>query len=370
MKMKHLKKIISQEIIRHGFDTVGFSNPTVNQKTSKRYKEFISKNYHADMKWLERHYEKKINPKKLWDKVETIIVIGHNYSPEKNPLYLNNFKDLANVSVYAQNQDYHLIIKEKLTKIQTWLHNKLNLTSKVFVDTSPILEKYFAEQAGIGWQGKHSNIVSKNFGSWLFLAEIFLPIKLSETKSSLEGCGTCVKCIEICPTNAILENYKIDSRKCISYLTIENKGPIPISLRKKIGNKIYGCDDCLSICPWNKFSKETSEKKYKSNIHNNLLFFLNFNEKRFKKYFNQSSVKRIGWSRFLRNVIIASGNSNNKNLIQYIFKHINNKSSIVRGSCIWSLFQLLDEKSKKDLKKNIISKEKNKYVLYELALVS
>ena len=370
MKMKDLKKIITQKIISSGFDTVGFSIPEVNSTTKQRYQEFLSKNYHAEMKWLERHYEKKINPKKVWDKVETIIVIGLNYTPRNNPLVLNNIKDFANISVYAQNIDYHKIIKEKLSKIQLWFKKTYNLETKTFVDTSPILEKYFAEKSGIGWQGKHTNIVSRNFGSWLFLAEIFLPIKIPFKKKSIDGCGSCIKCLQICPTDALLDNYKIDSKRCISYLTIENKGPIPISLRKKIGNKIYGCDDCLSICPWNKFSSETTEQKLISNKKDKLLFFLQFSENKFKEYFQNSAIKRIGWLRFLRNVIIASGNSKNKRLTKYIFKHLNNKSSLVRGACVWSLFQLLDKKEKDELKKGIIINEKNNYVLYELAMVS
>ncbi len=368
--MKDFKKIITQEIINHGFDTIGFSKPLVDQKTKKRYQDFLNKNYHADMKWLVRHYEKKVNPKKIWEKVKTIIVIGQNYAPGENPLYLNHNKNLANISVYAGNEDYHVIMKDKLSKIKLWFQNKFNIETKIFVDTSPILEKYFAEKAGLGWQGKHTNIVSKEFGSWLFLAEIFLPIEIVEKKKILDGCGSCTKCLDICPTNALLDNYKIDSRRCISYLTIENKGPIPLSLRKRIGNKIYGCDDCLSICPWNKFSIKTSEQKLLSKNKNRLLFFLKFNEKKFKNYFQNSAIARIGWVRFLRNVIIASGNSENKNLIKYIYKHINNKSSLVRGSCVWALFQLVDERNKIRLKNIIIKDEKNKYVLYELGMVS
>ena len=192
---------------------------------------------------------------------------------EENRFILNKDKNHGNISIYAQDEDYHSVIKNKLQTLQDWFKDKYNLETKIFVDTSPIMEKYFAEKAGLGWQGKHTNIVSKSFGSWLFLAEIFLPIKINETKNMINGCGSCVKCLEICPTNAILSNYKIDSKRCISYLTIENKGPIPISLRKLIGNKIYGCDDCLSICPWNKFATETHEKKLISNDKNDLLFF-------------------------------------------------------------------------------------------------
>ncbi len=371
MKMKDLKKIIKSKILDYGFDIIGFSKPKVEKKTQERYLEFLHKNFHGDMRWLERHFEKKVNPKKIWGKVETIVVIGLNYTPRKNPININNFKSKANISVYAQNEDYHTIIKEKLKKIQFWLANDMNIDSKIFVDTSPILEKYFAEKANIGWQGKHTNLVSKDFGSWLFLAEIFLPIKIYDYKKELNSCGSCVKCIDICPTQALLGDNIIDARKCISYLTIEHKGPIPFSLRRKIGNKVYGCDDCLSICPWNKFSKVTKEQKLlpKENSKS-LLFFLKFNEEKFKKYFYNSPIKRIGWVRFLRNIIIASGNSKNKNLIKYLNIHLKSNNSLIRGASIWSLFQLVDDTKKEEIKNNILMKEKNQYVLFELKMLS
>ncbi len=370
MKMKDLKKRISNEILNRGFDVVGFSNIKIDSRTKSNYLNFLKNNYHGEMKWLERHYSKKINPKLIWNDVKTILVVGQNYSPLSNPLKLNSKKNKANISVYASNEDYHIVIKEKLKKIQCWLKNKLKLESRIFVDSSPILEKYFAQKANLGWQGKHTNIVSKKFGSWLFLAEIFLPVEIYETEKEQDNCGTCNKCIDVCPTNALLKNNIIDARKCISYLTIEYKGPIPLSLRKKIGNKVYGCDDCLSICPWNKFSTEAIEKKLTSNEKlNDLDFFLNFNKKKFDEYFHNSPIKRIGWIRFLRNIIIATGNSENKNLVNYLFQHLENENSIIRGSCVWSLSQLLDKKSKNQLKDVLFLKEKNQYVLYELNLI-
>ena len=340
MKMEELKKKLQKRIYDLGFDVIGFSKPYVEKKTRRKYLEFLDNNFHGDMKWLERHYQKKINPRKIWDKVETILVVGLNYAPKNNPISNNLYKNQANISVYACNHDYHTIIKEKLKKIQLWLKNDQNIDSKYFVDSSPILEKYFAEKANLGWQGKHTNIVSKKFGSWLFLAELFLPIKIHDFHNKIEGCGSCTKCLDDCPTNA-LENNQIDSKKCISYLTIEYRGPIPRSLRKKIGNKVYGCDDCLSVCPWNKFSIETNEQKLMSvNSNKSLSFFLNFNEETFKKFFYNSPIKRIGWIRFLRNIIIASGNSNDKKLTKYLYKYLYHENSIIRGSCIWSLFEL------------------------------
>ena len=369
--MNDFKKNLENYIFQHGFDVVGYSSPSVDKKAKEEYLSFLNKNYHGEMKWLERHFETKINPKRIWNNVKSIIVIGQNYAPKKNPLINNLSFNKANISVYAQNEDYHEVIKIKLKKIQSWLLNKYYLDSKIFVDSSPIFEKYFAKKANLGWQGKHTNIVSKEYGSWLFLAEIFLPVEIKSPKSKIiDGCGSCAKCIEVCPTKALVDENKIDARKCISYLTIENKGPIPMSLRKKIGNKVYGCDDCLSICPWNKFSSETTEVKLQSSIESKTLsFFLEFNKDKFQKYFYKSPIKRIGWIRFLRNVIIAAGNSQNKNLIKYLYIHLKNESSLIRGSCVWSLFQLINKKEKKKLKKMILETETNKYVLFELGMI-
>ena len=231
------------------------------------------------------------------------------------------------------------------------------------MDSSPIFEKYFAQKTKIGWLGKHTNIVSKKYGSWLFLSEIFLPVSIHVTEEKNENCGSCKSCIDICPTNAIVSNYKIDSRKCISYLTIEHRGPIPKSLRKKIGNRVYGCDDCLSVCPWNKFTSMTNKEEFlpKEN-EKNLGFFLDFNKQKFNDYFVDSPIKRIGWLRFLRNVIISSGNSESKFLAQKLEKYLSHSDAIIRGAAVWSMSQF---SSKKKIEK-FLQNEKNKYVLYEL----
>jgi len=365
--MKNIKKNITKKIKQLGFDVVGFTEPNVDKTTSKNYIKFLEKNHHGEMKWLERHLEKKINPKKIWNKVKTIVVLGINYSPKQNPLILNKDKKTANISVYAKNIDYHQVIREKLENFQKWLLENFEIESKSFVDTSPILEKYFAQNANIGWQGKHTNLVSKKYGSWLFLSEIFLPIELETNSYSSNNCGICKKCIDICPTGALYKNYKIDARKCISYLTIEHKGPFPLSLRKNIGNKIYGCDDCLAVCPWNKFSKATQNKDFLSTKREKTLdFFLSMGEKKFKKYFSKSPILRIGWVSFLRNVIIATGNSKSRKLSEKIYKFLNDDNPIIRGASIWSLFQLIGKNQKKRIKEKILKKEKNKYVLYEL----
>ena len=368
--MNDLKKKIRKKIINLGFDVIGFTKPIVEKRSSDQFKEFIDKNHHGEMKWLERHYEKKKNPKKIWNKVKTIIVVGLNYAPKENPLPINKLQDVANISVYAKNRDYHEVISKKLNLFKDWFNQKLEFDCRIFVDTAPVMEKYFAKKTQVGWLGKHTNIVSKKFGSWLFLSEIFIPIDLDEDKSSTHNCGSCNDCLKICPTEAIYDNFKIDARKCISYLTIEHKGPIPISLREKIGNKVYGCDDCLSVCPWNKFSSPTKDSNFLNlKKEKSLSFFLNFNNEKFNEFFKSSPIKRIGWISFIRNILIASGNSKNKALIPKIKKYLNHDEAIVRGAAVWS-FSKLEKDKKNNVLKNIKKREKNQYVLFELNSVT
>ena len=311
--MNDLKKKIYYKLKLFGFSVVGFTKPIIEDNTIQNYDKFLKKKFHGDMNWLEYHRDVKKNPLKIWNEVKTVISIGLNYAPGFNPLRYNKEKKLGNISVYAQNEDYHSLIKVKLKEFRKWFLNEYGLTQKIFVDTSPIFEKQLAQKAGLGWQGKHTNLVSRKFGSWLFLAEIFLPIDLSSSKEEINHCGVCSDCIEICPTRAIKNNF-IDPRKCISYLTIEHKGPFPISLRKKIGNKIYGCDDCLAVCPWNKFSKKTKEIKLEGKKLKDLIFYLKINEENFNTIFHKSPIKRVGYIRFMRNVIISIGNSNEKKI--------------------------------------------------------
>lgn len=360
------KKFLIDKALNLGFDIVKFTDPLISSKDKEYLKEFIKKKYHGDMLWFERHFEKKINPKKLWDQVKSIIVLGINYAPVQSPTLLNENKNKANISVYAQNIDYHLIIKKKLKRFQDIIKSTLDADSKSFVDSSPVYEKSLAQKSGLGWHGKHTNIVSKKFGSWLFLCEIFLPFKITPDKKEIDNCGSCIDCLNVCPTNAFIDKYKLDARKCISYLTIEHKGPFPLSLRKKIGNKIYGCDDCLSICPWNKFSVPTEMNEFKSQKDiQDLEFFLKFNKKIFYSYFKNSPIKRIGWKKFLRNILIATGNSNNKNLQKYVINFLSFSSPIVRGAALWALGELCSKKEREKIKEKYFNKEKNLYVLFE-----
>lgn len=370
--MNNKKKLIIKKAYDLGFEAIGFTKPKISSTDQSNLSQFLENSLFGHMKWLERHADKKKKPHKLWSQVETIIVLGLNYAPQKNPLNKNFLKNSANISVYASNKDYHNVIKKKLSHFKEWLKYFLQIDSKYFVDSAPVFEKPLAQSSGLGWQGKHTNLVSKKFGSWLFLCEIFLPIKFESDRREIDHCGSCSDCLDVCPTNAFIDSHKIDARKCISYLTIEHKGPFPISLRDKIGNKIYGCDDCLAVCPWNKFKKVTIHKELITETKNEnykIFDLLNLRETQFKEKFKESPILRIGWKRFMRNVLIAAGNSNNRNFIFKIKKLLLSKEALIRGTAIWSLGKLMNKKEISFFKKSkIFNSEKNQYVLFEWKL--
>ena len=285
-----------------------------------------------------------------------------------NPLINNKNKTYGNVSVYARNKDYHDVIRKKLELLKNFLSNSLSIESKYFVDSAPVFEKTLAQQSGLGWVGKHTNLVSKKIGSWFFLAEVYLSKIIPHDKKEVDHCGSCDLCLKACPTNAIISEYTIDARKCISYLTIEHKGPIATSLRKKIGNKIFGCDDCLAVCPWNKFGTATSIKEFKKDkilFNKKLEHYLKIKRNKFKEIFNESPIYRIGWITFMRNILIAVGNSKKKKFIGQVKNFLSNDNSLIRGTAIWSLSQLVEKDEMKNLKDKYIKTETNKYVIYE-----
>ena len=249
------KEKIQKKSKEFGFDIIKITEPEIHKKDHRYIKDFLNNNFHGDMDWLEKNLERRLSPKKIWQDVKSIIVLGVNYAPDHDPMNNLKVKDVGNISVYARGDDYHDVIKKNLKKFGRWIVSQTNSEIKVFIDTAPIMEKPLAQKAGLGWQGKHTNLVSRDYGSWLFLASIFTNLDLEIDTEEYDHCGNCNNCIEVCPTNAFVEPYKLDARKCISYLTIEHKGIIPVHLRSKIGNRIYGCDDCLAVCPWNKFAK-------------------------------------------------------------------------------------------------------------------
>jgi epoxyqueuosine reductase len=298
------------------------------------------------MGWLATHAERRKSPKDLWPAVGSVIMLGMNYGPESNPLENLAERSRATISVYARHRDYHGLIKGRLKTIAGRFAPKAGSEVKVFVDTAPLMEKPLAAAAGIGWQGKHTNLVSRDFGSWLFLGAILTEAVLPPDAPEIDHCGTCRACLDICPTAAFPAPYRLDARRCISYLTIENKGPIPEEFRKAIGNRIYGCDDCLAVCPWNKFAQATREMKLKARddlASPSLAELARLDDAAFRAKFSGSPVKRIGRDRFLRNVLIAIGNSADMDLIPEAERHLADPSPLVRGAAVWALSQLLPE---------------------------
>ena len=365
---KELKNIIQKKSKEFGFDIMRVTDPKINKEDNIYMKEFLDKNYHGDMDWLKKNIERRMSPKKIWEDTKSIIILGVNYGPDHNPMKNLESKEIGNISVYARGNDYHDIIKKNLKQFGRWIVSETNSEIKVFIDTAPIMEKPLAQRAGLGWQGKHTNLVSKKYGSWLFLASIFTNLNLEIDKEEEDHCGSCNNCLEICPTNAFVKPYKLDARKCISYLTIEHKGIIPNELRSKIGNRIYGCDDCLAVCPWNKFAKESSEIKFKQKNPTSFYELKNLSlldDSKFRKIFSKSPIKRIGRNRFLRNVLLAIGNSKLKDLKNQVNKNLLDDSPLVRGAAVWALNQLVDGEELKKIKIKMLSIEKNEAVRKE-----
>jgi epoxyqueuosine reductase len=305
--------------------------------------EFLASGAHGDMTWMAANAERRGDPRTLWPDVRSIIMLGINYGPHDDPLAILGERTCGAISVYAQGDDYHDVIKPRLKQLGRWLIDNAGGDIKVFVDTAAVMEKPLAEAAGLGWQGKHTNLVSRDLGSWLFLGAIFTTLDLPADEAELDHCGTCHACLDICPTDAFPAPYRLDARRCISYLTIEHKGPIPRELRAPIGNRIYGCDDCLAVCPWNKFARASRETKLAARdaLHAPPLADLaRLDEAAFRALFARSPVKRIGRVRFLRNVLIAIGNSSDPELAGEAEHLLADASPLVRGAAIWALGQL------------------------------
>jgi epoxyqueuosine reductase len=276
--------------------------------------------------------------------VRSIIMLGMNYGPDTDPLAILAAPERAAISVYAKGDDYHELIKARLKELARWLTSNAGGDVKVFVDTAAVMEKPIAERAGLGWQGKHTNVVSREYGSWLFLGAIFTTLDLPLDNAEPDNCGSCRACLNICPTAAFPAPYKLDARRCISYLTIEHKGPIPRDLRTSMGNRIYGCDDCLAVCPWNKFASQGREAKLAAREvlrAPRLVDLVRLDDIQFRKLFSKTSIKRTGRDRFVRNVLIAIGNSGDAALATEAERLLDDASPLVRGAAVWALSQLL-----------------------------
>ena len=348
-----------------GFDAVGFVSPDAIPEAATRLHEFISAGRHGDMDWMETHQTRREAPLNLWADVKTVIMLGMNYGPDTNPLDALEVKEKGVISVYARGHDYHDVIKKKLKKLARRLVEETGGAVKVFVDTAPIMEKPLAEAAGLGWQGKHTNLVSRTFGSWLFLGSIFTTSDLPKDTPEIDHCGSCSACLDICPTDAFPEPYKLDARRCISYLTIEAKSQIPLAFRSKMGNHIYGCDDCLAVCPWNKYASISREAKLHARTEltaPDLLTLVKLDDTNFRALFCASPIKRTGRDRFVRNVLIAIGNAagvaNNAQRLKYLTAiecRLADTAPLVRGMAVWALGQYLSADDMKSRATNVLS---------------
>ncbi len=336
---------LTREADALGFDCIGVTAPDAISSAAKHFRDFLDTGMHGDMDWLARDPERRTDPRGLWPDVRSVIMLGVNYGPDENPLAILEQRVRGAISIYAQGDDYHDVIKKRLKTLARWLAATAHCEVKVFVDTAAVMEKPLAHAAGLGWQGKHTNLVSREFGSWLFLGAIFTTLELPHDNAEIDHCGSCQACLDICPTAAFPAPYKLDARRCISYLTIENKGPIPHEFRKSIGNRIYGCDDCLAVCPWNKFAQAGRETKLAAREGlraPDLAELARFDDAAFRMRFTKSPVKRIGRDRFIRNVLIAIGNSGEGALAGEAERLLSDASPLVRGAAVWALAQLVD----------------------------
>ncbi len=322
---------------------VGITRPDAAPLSKARLQQFLAEGAHGDMIWMETTAERRGDPRALWPEVRSVIMLGLNYGPDHDPLEILDHPDRGAISVYARGEDYHEIVKPRLKHIARWLIAEAGGDVKVFVDTAAVMEKPLAAAAGIGWQGKHTNMVSREFGSWLFLGAIFTTLELPPDDAALDSCGTCHACLDVCPTAAFPAPYRLDARRCISYLTIEHKGPIPREFRPAIGNRIYGCDDCLAVCPWNKFAQQGRETKLAAREAVRapaLAELVQLDDAAFRKMFAKTAVKRTGRERFVRNVLTAIGNSGDPALATHAERLLADPSPLIRGAAVWALGRL------------------------------
>ncbi len=351
-----------------GFDICQITKAELPNEIGEKLEQSVALNHHATMGWMETTLERRKSPTAMWDEAKTAIMLGMNYGPDVNPLRTLDQKSKATISVYARNRDYHDIIKGKLKTLASWLAAQTKEDVKVFVDTAPLMEKPLAKQAGLGWQGKHTNLVSREFGSWLFLGSILTKAELENDSEEEDHCGSCQSCLNICPTKAFPAPYQLDAGRCISYLTIEHDGPIPHEFREAMGNRIYGCDDCLAICPWNKYAQQTSELKLQARddlLAPDLAGLAQLNDAGFRKKFSGSPIKRIGRDRFLRNVMIAIGNSNDQSLKAIAHENSHDENAIVRASSVWALSKLEDKQVFANMRIEALKKETDENVRQE-----
>lgn len=343
--MDGLRAALEEKAREEGFAAIGVTRPdAMAAETAPALARYLERGRHGEMGWMAERVAWRGDPAALWPAARSVIMLAEDYGPEHDPLALLDRSDRGAVSVYARGRDYHDIVKKRLKRLGRWLVAETGAEIKVFVDTAPVMEKPLAEAAGLGWRGKHTNLVSRELGSWFFIGAIFTTAEIPPDERHGDRCGGCRRCLDICPTAAFPAPYELDARRCISYLTIELKGPIPRAMRPLIGNRIYGCDDCLAVCPWNKFAKMASEARYAAPAALEapaLADLAALDDAAFRALFSSSPVKRIGRARFLRNVMIAIGNSADIALAPTAEARLDDEAPLVRGAAIWALSRLL-----------------------------
>jgi epoxyqueuosine reductase len=340
-----IEDAIKAEARALGFAACGITRADATPNAAERLRAWLEQGAHGDMLWMEERAHQRGSPASLWPEVKSVIMLGMSYAPPVDPLALADESGVGRISVYAQGQDYHDIVKKGLKALARWLVAAVPDTDlKVFVDTAPVMEKPLAEAAGIGWQGKHTNLVSREDGSWLFLGAIMTTLELQPDKPGELNCGSCSACLAACPTDAFPAPFRLDARRCISYLTIEHKGPIPHEFRQAIGNRIYGCDDCLAVCPWNKFASAAAANRAfvarAELVAPELADLLQLDDASFRQVFSGSPIKRIGRDRMVRNALIAGGNSGMAGLVPRVLALLDDPTPVVRGAAIWALSRL------------------------------
>lgn len=367
--MERRIKFIEEQAYALGFDGFGVALPEIGE-AGARFSQWLEMGYAGDMAYMARGEGKRRDPNLVLENIKSIICLRTNYFTLDKGMDFLNFPERGDVSLYALNEDYHDIITPRLKDLEKIIQKEFEgCKTKIYVDTGPILEKPLAERAGLGWIGKHTNLLSEGVGSWYFLSEILVDVALPESEVAGNHCGTCRSCIDICPTDAIVAPYVLDSKKCISYLTIELKGVIPAEFRKAIGNRIYGCDDCQIVCPWNSYAVKTDDPAFKSlDSHFLLTDLIQMNDEEFRKRFKGSPIKRIKRRGLLRNVAIALGNSKNPKAIPFLIKALDDNEPLIRAHIVWALGELLLSESVPLLDEKL-AKEEEPMVLREIEAV-
>ncbi|WP_324809397.1 tRNA epoxyqueuosine(34) reductase QueG [Sphingomonas sp. LY29] len=342
--MASLKQRIFDKAHELGFVTCGIARADAAPEAGERLHQWLADGKHGEMGWMEARAEQRASPQGLWPDARSVIALAMSYAPATDPMALAEITDRGRISVYAQGADYHKVVKKALKAMGRWLAEEAGANLKVFVDTAPVMEKPLSAAAGIGWQGKHSNLLSRTHGNWLFLGVIYTDLDLEPDAPAAEHCGSCTRCIVACPTGAIVAPHQVDARKCISYLTIEYPGPIPHEFREAMGNRIYGCDDCLAVCPWNRFAEQAQANiafhPRAELVAPALADLLKLDDASFREMFSGSPIKRIGVARMTRNCLIAAGNSGDTGLVEVVTPHLASDDPVVADAAHWAVERL------------------------------